>query len=205
MEILTAESENTFNPFHATGLFLYPLKTSENPWFSDVFRRYGKRPVAWNGLHGFQITKLLLTSTNWNPLLIKNSNKKNQTRTVVKIEIASSIKLPGIHVDAFVRITYFLGYEERKVLIISFILSNFNWYPLVWSISSANPLFKVEYLQKRALRFLFNNYSISYEESLKIPRKATINVWNYRTFCIHLQTFQNINLIFVKELGTVQL
>ena len=26
-----------FNPFYATGLFLYPLKTSENLWFSDVF------------------------------------------------------------------------------------------------------------------------------------------------------------------------
>ena len=25
------------NPFHATGLFLYPLKTSENLWFSNVF------------------------------------------------------------------------------------------------------------------------------------------------------------------------
>ena len=34
------------NPFHATGLFLYPLKTSENHRFSDVFRGYQKRPVA---------------------------------------------------------------------------------------------------------------------------------------------------------------
>ena len=33
-------------PFHATGLFLYPLKTSENLWLSDVFRGYRKRPVA---------------------------------------------------------------------------------------------------------------------------------------------------------------
>ena len=32
--------------FHATGLFLYPLKTSEILWFSDVFRGYRKRPVA---------------------------------------------------------------------------------------------------------------------------------------------------------------
>ena len=38
------------NPFHATGFFWYPLKTSENLWFSDVFRGYRKRPVAWNGL-----------------------------------------------------------------------------------------------------------------------------------------------------------
>ena len=30
------------NPFHATGLFLYHLKTSENLGFSDVFREYRK-------------------------------------------------------------------------------------------------------------------------------------------------------------------
>ena len=29
-----------FNPFHATDLFWYPLKTSENLWYSDVFRGY---------------------------------------------------------------------------------------------------------------------------------------------------------------------
>ena len=39
-----------FNPFQATGLFLYPMTTSKNFWFSDVFRGYKKRPVAWNGL-----------------------------------------------------------------------------------------------------------------------------------------------------------
>ena len=27
-------------------LFLYPMKTSENLWFSDVFRGYRKKPVA---------------------------------------------------------------------------------------------------------------------------------------------------------------
>ena len=37
-------------PFYATGLFLYPLKTSKNLWLSDVFWGYRKRPVAWNGL-----------------------------------------------------------------------------------------------------------------------------------------------------------
>ena len=44
------------NPFHSTGLFLCPPppppppRTSENLWFSDVFRGYRKRTVAWNGL-----------------------------------------------------------------------------------------------------------------------------------------------------------
>ena len=35
------------NLFYATGLFLYPLKTSENQRFSDVFRGYRKKPVEW--------------------------------------------------------------------------------------------------------------------------------------------------------------
>ena len=40
----------TFNPFDATDLFWYPLKTSENQRFPDVFGGYQKRSVAWNGL-----------------------------------------------------------------------------------------------------------------------------------------------------------
>ena len=38
------------NSFHATDLFWYPLKTSENQKFSDVFRGYQNRSVAWNEL-----------------------------------------------------------------------------------------------------------------------------------------------------------
>ena len=35
------------NPFHATGLFLYPLKKLENLWF---FKGFSKQPAAWNVL-----------------------------------------------------------------------------------------------------------------------------------------------------------
>ena len=31
---------SVINPFQATGVFLCPLKKSESPWFSDVFRGY---------------------------------------------------------------------------------------------------------------------------------------------------------------------
>ena len=40
------------NRFHAIGLFLHPLKTSENQRFSDVFRGYRKRPVEWSRVKG---------------------------------------------------------------------------------------------------------------------------------------------------------
>ena len=44
------ESFLAVNPFHITDLFWYPLKTSENLWFSYVFRGYQRWSVAWNGL-----------------------------------------------------------------------------------------------------------------------------------------------------------
>ena len=30
-------NRNFFDLYHVTGLFLYRLKTSENPWFADIF------------------------------------------------------------------------------------------------------------------------------------------------------------------------
>ena len=38
--------ESVIKPFHATGLFLYHLKFSENQRFSDVFKGYRKIPVV---------------------------------------------------------------------------------------------------------------------------------------------------------------
>ena len=38
--LVYTENNDVFNLFHASGLFWYPLKTSENLWFSDVFRGY---------------------------------------------------------------------------------------------------------------------------------------------------------------------
>ena len=37
---------STVNPFHATGFFLYPLKTSEDKKYSDSFRIYRERSVV---------------------------------------------------------------------------------------------------------------------------------------------------------------
>ena len=45
-ELLSREFKQLLNPFNATGLLLYPLKTSENLYLSDVFRGYRRRPVA---------------------------------------------------------------------------------------------------------------------------------------------------------------
>ena len=46
------------NSFHATCLFLYSLKTSENLWFSDVFEWYRKR-LVWRKMGNRKYRSLL--------------------------------------------------------------------------------------------------------------------------------------------------
>ena len=88
------------------------------------------------------------------------------------LHISNICKSASKQLNALVRLKSFLGFEGRNVLINSFILSNFNYCPFVWSISSGKSLNKVENLQNRALRFLHNNNSSSYEELSKKVRKT---------------------------------
>ena len=67
--------------------------------------------------------------------------------------------------------------------------------------SSAKSLNKVESLQKRALRFLYDNYDSSYESILKISGKSTMNVNRLRSLCIEIfKTLNNINPAFMNEI-----
>ena len=94
------------------------------------------------------------------------TNEKIQIRNE-DIQIVPSVKLLGITIDdrlnfnehissicksaanqlnALVRLKTFLASNERKVLVNSFILSNFNYCPLVWFVSSSTSLRKIENL-----------------------------------------------------------
>ena len=71
--------------------------------------------------------------------------------------------------------------------------------------SSAKSLNKVESLQKRALRFLYENYDSSYESLLKLAGKSTMNVTRLRSLYIEIfKTLNNINPVFMNEIFEVR-
>ena len=76
---ITCFSLTHFMPFVS---FYTPLKTSENQRFSDVFRGYRKRPVAWNGLT-FPIITYYYSYDIW------FSNGGHEKRTVIWNELRS--------------------------------------------------------------------------------------------------------------------
>ena len=93
-----------------------------------------------------------------------------------------------------------MGSNERKVLVNSFVLSNFNDCPLVWFVSASTSLRKIEKVHKRALRFQLNHYVSSYEQLLQKSIKASINLRNHRVRCTEVfKTMIDLNLTYLKE------
>ena len=95
----------------------------------------------------------------------------------------------------------FLNFEEKKTLINSYFYSNFNYCPLAWIFSSAKSLNKVESMQKRALRFLYEDYVSSCEELLQKAGNKTMKVNRLRSLCneIH-KSINNINPTYMNEI-----
>ena len=107
--------------------------------------------------------------------------------------------------NALVRLKRFLGNEERKVLINSFVLSNFNYCPLVWMLTSTKSLHKMEAIQERVLRFMLNDYESSYEDLFKKSGNPSMNLRRTRSLCIEIyKTINNLNPEFMKNLFKVR-
>ena len=84
-------------------------------------------------------------------------------------------------------------------------MANFNYCPLVSMFSSTSSLKKIENLQKRALKFLYNDYEISYEELLLKSGRATMNVNGLRILCIEIyKTINNLNPEFKRDLFSLR-
>ena len=56
-------------------------------------------------------------------------------------------------------------------------------------------------MQKRALRFLYDNYDSSYESILKLAGKSAINVTRLRSLCIEkFKTLNSLNPTFMNDI-----
>ena len=119
----------------------------------------------------------------------KQDHKKENFKTSFKeFRVTSQVKLLGVEIDnklnfeqhinricksaanqlnELTRLKRFLGFQERITLVNSTVLSNFNYCSLAWMFASSKSVTKIENLHKRALRFMLNNYSSSYERILE--------------------------------------
>ena len=76
--------------------------------------------------------------------------------------------------NALARISRYLDVSARKLIYNSFIVSCFSYCPLVWHFCGKQNSNKLERINERALRILFNDFSAPYDELLNRNNSPTI-------------------------------
>ena len=71
--------------------------------------------------------------------------------------------------------------------------SNFNYCPLVWHFTSMTFTNKIEIIQKRAFRLLYNDYGNTYDSLHAKPNKSSMELKCYRTLV--LEIFETLNVL----------
>ena len=82
------------------------------------------------------------------------------------------------------RIGVFLSKTNRLTIFHSFILSHLNFCPMAWHFCSQGSTSKMERIQERALRFIYNDYQCSYEDLLHRANLPTLEIKRMRTMAI---------------------
>ena len=202
--------DNTLSAFATTVSELIKILESE----SEVV-------IDW-----FKINKMVVNPDKFQAIILDKRKRDHTDEHITvdnqQIKVVSSVKLLGLQLDdklnfnlhisnicksaanqlnALIRLKKFMNFEEKKILINSYFMANFNYCPLVWMLSNASSLKKIENLQKRALRFLCNDYEISYEELLSKSSTSSMNVKRLRPLCVELcKTINKLNPDFVRDL-----
>ena len=89
------------------------------------------------------------------------------------------------------RLSKFLNENTRLTVFKSFIRSNFNFCPIIWHFCSQTNTEKLEKLQYRALRIVYNDFQSSYEDLLHRVNTTTLHLGRMQSIAI--ETFKCLN------------
>ena len=122
-----------------------------------------------------------------------------------KTHISTICSKAGRQLSALARLSRHLDVDTKLLILNSFILSNFNYCPLVWHHCSIVSTLKMEKIQERGLRFVYNDPISSYSELLSksgknmlyIDRLKKLAIFVYK--CIKLEGPSNTHNLFSKK------
>ena len=103
----------------------------------------------------------------------------------------NSLRRLGTHLDV----------SSRLLIYKTFLLANFNFCPMVWHFCSKGNMLKLEKVNERALRFIYNDLSSSYETLLRKVQMPSLNVQRLHFILTEIyKTFNKTNPLFMHDL-----
>ena len=108
----------------------------------------------------------------------------------------ASAKIKGLG-----RIRNRLNLSQAKILYNSFILSQFNYCCLVWMFCSKTLQNKINQIQKRALRIVYNEPNLNLDKLVELDKSTTIHIKNIITLLTEVyKTTRGENPIFMNKI-----
>lgn len=117
------------------------------------------------------------------------------------VHVANLCIKAGNQLNVLYRFKNIFNVEEKKLVYQTFVLSNFNYCPIVWNFCSTSMIRKMEYIQERALRFIYNDFKSEYREMLEMYGHETLHVRRIKTIASEVyKTIHSLNPTFMKEM-----
>ena len=96
---------------------------------------------------------------------------------MVKEHILSLCKKVNRKLHALSRVSKYVTLNKCRILMRSFIISQFNYCPLIWMIENRGLKDKTNRIHERALRIVYDDYIFSFEDLLSKDKSVTLNNW----------------------------
>ena len=103
-----------------------------------------------------------------------------------KEHVLSLCKKANRKLYALSRVSKYMTLNKRRILMKSFIISRFNYCPLIWMIQNRGLNNKINHIHERALRVVYDDYSFSFEDLLNIDKSLTIHQLNLQQLTIEI-------------------
>ena len=101
-----------------------------------------------------------------------------------KEHILSSCKKAARKLHALSRVSKYMTLNNSHILMKSFMISQFNYRPLIWMMHNRSLNNKIKHIHERALRIVYNDYSSTFEDFLNKDKSIAIHQRNLQQLAI---------------------
>ena len=88
--------------------------------------------------------------------------------------------------NALCRVTGYISLEKRRIVMKTFVESQFNYCPLIWMLHSRTLNNDINCLHERALRIVYSNYKSSFNTLLEKDGSFSIHHRDSRSLAIEI-------------------
>ena len=100
-------------------------------------------------------------------------------------------KKTGRKLSVLARLPNYMSFGIRKILLKAFVESQFGYYPLTWMFHGRGANSKINHFHERALRIVYKNNILWFEELLELDKSFKICHRNIQSLAIELFKIKN--------------